>query len=133
MRLVINNKQYTNFTVDNITLKYNAFASSFSFTGVDDYDPLPLSYPDIQIFDESNVLLLTGKAINNTYTSAPRKTLIPVTGYSLPGVLEDSSIPLEAFPLEFDNMSLNEITGRLLSFFNLEFSSTKFFTLEDIV
>lgn len=121
IRLVINEKEYFGFTVNNISLMYNAICSTFSFSGLSDYSPEPYSYAKVKVYI-GNILLLEGNVINNQYTHSAKPTLVSISGYSKAGILEDCTIPLSAMPMQLDNMSLNEICNKLLPLFGLTFT-----------
>jgi prophage tail gpP-like protein len=118
--LLINNKRFSAFSSYSVSLKYNAVASSFSFTGLENFLPPFLSYPRCQIVKDNEVII-TGTVINQTKTESSSPTLLSLSGYSLPGILEDISIPLKLYPLQSDNRTLRDITERLLSPFNVDF------------
>lgn len=113
---------FNNFTLN---LKYDSVASTFSFNAI--YDPgnkstaflfKPLSYNEIEIFHQGE-LFLTGTILNHTFSSKPQKTAASFSGKSLPGILEDCEIPIEAYPLQSDNKSLKEIAQKLVNAFNI--------------
>lgn len=104
----------------------DAVASTFSLRGL--FDPAnpehlelfkPLSFPKIEFFDDDNNLFFTGTIVGNTFRGGATPQLTTLRGYSSGGVLEDCTIPYEAYPLESSNRSLTEITQRLLGFFKL--------------
>ncbi|MDA3816943.1 MAG: hypothetical protein PF486_06160 [Prolixibacteraceae bacterium] len=124
VRLIIEGKEYFGFTIDNLSLPYNTIASSFSFSGLDDYSPIPLQYPEVKIYNDDD-LILTGYIVNQKYAASERPHLISVSGYSKSGILEDCTIPLSAMPMECDNMSLREICNKLLPLYNIKFTMEK--------
>jgi prophage tail gpP-like protein len=68
--------------------------------------------------------LFTGTMINiNPVLENDRKS-ISVSGYSLPGVLNDCMAPASAFPLEFDGQGLREISTTLSSLFGIDVDFT---------
>lgn len=63
--------------------------------------------------------LFTGTMVAvNPLIETSRKVLT-VSGYSLPGVLNDCTPPASAFPLEFDDLGLREIASALVAPFGL--------------
>src|SRR5690554_2817666 len=124
VRLIIEGREYFGFTIDNLSLPYNTIASSFSFSGLDDYSPIPLEYPEVKIYNDDD-LLLTGYIVNQKYTASERPHLISVSGYSKSGILEDCTIPISAMPMECDNMSLREICNKLLPLYGISFTMEK--------
>ena len=121
VRLVINGQEFTNFSINDLTLIYNAITSTFGFSGLDNYAPKPLTYPKVEIYHD-DVLILTGTILNQNYSDEAKPTLVSVTGYSIAGVLDDCTIPLSAMPMELNNMSLKEICEKLLPLYDIAFS-----------
>lgn len=119
MILIVNNTEFRGLNKYTITQSYNSIASSFSIDLDKQILDYVLSYPKCELYSESGDLLLTGivfiPAINITSVPQP----ITITGYSLPGVLEDCTIPISIYPLQFDNLSLFDITEKLLKPFGL--------------
>ena len=126
VRLVIEGKEYYGFVIDNLSLPYNTIASTFGFSGLDNYAPVPCTYPKVQIYHDDE-LMLTGVIVNQQYESSSKPTLVSVSGYSLAGVLEDCTIPISAMPMQLDNMSLKEICDKLFPLFGVKY------TMENIV
>jgi prophage tail gpP-like protein len=127
MKIKINN-QFLNF-FDNLTinLSLDSFASPFSF--VTRFNPdnklhrelfKPLSFNRVQIYNNENKLLLNGVAINHSKKSGRETQLLNISGYSKAGILEDVNIPVSAYPLEKNNVNLNEITDSLIGIFGLK-------------
>lgn len=121
VRLIIEGREYFGFVTDNLSLPYNTIASTFGFSGLDDYSPVPLRFPKVEVYFNDD-LLLTGVIVNQNYQSVSKPTLVSVSGYSKAGVLEDCTIPLSAMPMELDNMSLREICDKLLPLFGLKYT-----------
>jgi len=121
IRLVIEDKEFFGFSVDNLSLPYNTIASTFGFSGLDDYSPTPLQFPKVQIFNDDD-LLLTGVIVNQNYSSESKPTLVSVSGYSKAGVLEDCTIPISAMPMQLDNMSLKEVCDKLFPLYSIDYS-----------
>lgn len=119
MKLLINDKEFSFFSSYTITLKYNSIASSFSFSGVYDFLSAFLTYSKVKIINDSGDLLITGTIVNETRSKSPKPTQLTCSGYSLPGVLEDVSIPLNLYPLQSDNRNLFEIISRLVQPFGI--------------
>ncbi|MCJ7802744.1 MAG: hypothetical protein MUP82_10355 [Candidatus Marinimicrobia bacterium] len=124
MKLVIDNKEFKFFAGSIINLNYNSIASSFSFQGLSELTPEPLNYNECQIIDDNDDILITGTIINISNATTSKPQLNNLSGYSLPGVLEDSSIPVELYPLQSDNLTLKEIVDKLLQPFGLEYIVT---------
>ena len=119
MKLLINNKEFNFFSSYSVTLKYNAIASSFSFTGVYDFLSAFLTYSQVKILNDSNELLITGTIVNETRSKGVKPTQLTCSGYSFCGVLEDVSIPLSLYPLQSDNRNLFEIIKRFTDKFGI--------------
>lgn len=126
MKLKINNKKFDFFNDLTITLSYASIASTFSFSGF--FAPenrdrkglfKPFTYQKVEVLDENDKRLMTGRILNHGFTDSSVKALTSISGYSLPGVLEDCPIPLSLYPLQFDGKSLKEITEGLIAPFGL--------------
>jgi len=124
MKITINNKQFNFFASYGISLKYNAIASTFSFDALQDKLGFFIEYPNIQIFDDNDNLMLTGTCLAPNLKQTTKPELTQIGGYSLPGILEDCVIPVSSYPLQFDNLSLNEITSKVIKPFDIKFIST---------
>ncbi len=124
MRILIDNKNYTKFERFNLTLSYNSIASVFSFIGLKHIIENPLGYKKCEIYDENDDLMVTGRIINPSYMDKADIKLTNYNGYSLPGILEDCHIPVDLYPLQSDNLSLNQIADKILNYFDIEYSYT---------
>lgn len=122
MRLLVGNKDYLYFSDWNITLKFNSIAHVFSFNAKRELTDYILDYPECKIYDDNDDLLLTGTVFAPVLKTTPKPEFIRYTGYGLAGVLEDSKIPKSLYPLQFDNLSLAQITEKLLGPFNLGYN-----------
>lgn len=121
MILKIKNKRISNFSNYTINLKYNAIASSFSFDIANDIDFDMLGFNDCEIIDETFGTLITGTILSATYLETEKPTFTKIHGYSRTGLLEDCTIPDTLYPLQFDNLSLLEITALILGRFRINF------------
>lgn len=106
-----------------LKMKYDSVASGFGFSYY--FDPSnekhkelfkPGHYHQAQII-HNDELLMTGFMVGQSFSDQPVKELSPVSGYSLPGVLQDSQIPTDLYPLQSDGLSLKEITNHLIKKF----------------
>jgi len=109
-----------------LNLVYNSLCSTFSFDGLvltPDQKKLfkPLSYHSAQVLFNDEVLL-TGTVLNTSTSIDNNVTMGNISGYSKPGVLDDCEIPVSLYPLQMDNMSLKEITEKLIKPFGLKLS-----------
>jgi prophage tail gpP-like protein len=104
MELVINdrirNRKIEFFNSFNISLKYNSLASTFSFDfyydpDVDEQKQMACvgHYHLCQLFHEGE-LILTGQILSEAFADSQTKSLVPISGYALPGILEDCQVPV---------------------------------------
>lgn len=121
VRIVVNGQELKAFTVDNISLIYNAVTSTFGFSSINDYAPSYLSYPKIKIY-HNDELIITGTIINDSRKSSSKPELVSISGYSTTGILEDCTIPVSAMPMQLDNMSIKDICEKILPLFNINYS-----------
>jgi prophage tail gpP-like protein len=118
MKIRVNNKDFFFLQSANVSLKLNAVASSFSISVLSDVIKKPLQYDRVELFNDNDELLITGTLVNYSGNSTPKPNAESWDGYSLTGILESVSVP---FPLQSDNLSLKEITNKLLAPYNLSF------------
>jgi prophage tail gpP-like protein len=111
------------FNKTEIELRYDSVASTFSFQLY--FDPKneqhrvlwqPGHFHVVDIID-GNDLLVRGFVLSQKMTSKAVKQLSSISGYSLPGVLEDCQIPPEIYPLQSDGQTLRQITQKILGHF----------------
>lgn len=126
MNVKINNKDFEYYDNLVVNLRYNAVASSFSF-GVA-FNPAdvahreifrPFAYPSV-VVQHNGETLVTGTLWPTNFTDAPEDELTGVAGYSKTGVLEDSSIPKEAYPIQYNGLTLKQIAERLIQPFGIK-------------
>lgn len=67
-------------------------------------------------------LLFNGTQISVNPVIEPNRKLIEVSGYSIPGVLNDCTAPITAYPLEFNFQTLNTIAEKICEPFNIKVS-----------
>lgn len=127
MRVKINGQYYLFFNELNIDLKLDSIASTFSFNARfnpnnENHKKLfkPLLYSKVEIYNDNDDLIFTGTIINHSFTSDSKNNLVAVSGYSLPGVLEDCTTPVKNYPLESTNRSLKDISERLCGLFGIK-------------
>jgi len=112
---------FNNFTLQ---LKYDAIASSFSFSFL--YNPDNQEHVELGVIGHYHIgtlihngeLLMTGSILSTGFKDESIKSLATFSGYSLTGVLEDANIPVELYPLQFDGLTLRQIATRLISKFD---------------
>lgn len=137
MEILINdrfrNRKITFFDKFKINLKYDAIASSFSFSFL--FDPDNSEHKELACLGHyhecevrhNNETLIKGNLISNTFNSSSTKQLVSLGGYSLTGVLEDveiapqKALPSDAIisPYQFDLLSLREIAVQLIKPFGI--------------
>lgn len=109
------------FNKFDITLRYDAVASSFTFQHY--FDPSikehrvlwqPGHYHQVDV-TEGGELLTRGFVLSQVFGKKSIKKLASITGYTLCGVLEDCQIPTSVYPLQSDGKTLLEIATRLVS------------------
>lgn len=111
------------FNSFSLLLNYDSVASAFSFNFY--FDPnneehkvlfQPTHYHKVDV-EHNGELLLRGWILNQSFGSKSTKELSSLSGYSLPGVLEDCEIPTTLYPLQSDGRSLLQIAQRFCSLF----------------
>lgn len=130
MKLIINdrirNRELRYFNQQTLTLKHDSFASTFGFAYNFDPDIIELKelscigHYHIAKLEHNDELLFTGNVLSVTFNSQETRQLVGISGYSLPGVLEDCQIPPDLYPLQSDGLSLRQIAQKLLPRFNLQ-------------
>lgn len=79
----------------------------------------PFSYKEVSLYLGGEIIF-KGILINvNAQVNANSKT-ITISGYSKPGVLSDCYYPASSYPIEFNNLDLQEIAKISANIFNLE-------------
>lgn len=129
MKVKINDRFYYSFDAVTINYKLDSVASAFSFKARFNPDNQfhkeifkPLQYQKVEIFDNEDNLKLTGNILNTSLSSGSSRELQTISGYSKSGIIEDVNIPFSAYPLEKNNVSLNDIVRDVLSPFNINYS-----------
>lgn len=110
-----------------LNLVHNSIGSTFSFQSYFDPENIyhkeifaPSHFHECTVEDEGE-LLLTGTILKQGFSQSATKQLVGLSGYSRAGVLEDCEIPPTLYPLQFDGLSLHEITSKLLRPFRVGF------------
>lgn len=120
-RAHITGQEFTSATKISLNLRFDSVRSTFQIDGV--YDPnnsfhvrsfLPFAYRKVEIF-ANDELVLTGVATSVSFTDSKDRQLTSISGYSLPGVLEDCTIPLQAYPLETNGKTIRQIVQTIVS------------------
>jgi prophage tail gpP-like protein len=127
--LKIQGTEFQNFQDFKLDLVFNSIASAFSFKAFVDFeDPKmrslfrPFSYRKVAVFADGR-LVLTGVILNHKLIDDGEPNMIAVSGYSVTGVLQDSSIPISTYPLQSDKKTIAEITTNLIEPFGLSLSN----------
>jgi prophage tail gpP-like protein len=125
LNVTIDGEQFEFFQSASLTFRYNSVGSSFKLKGFFDQGNQeirrlfrPLQFRRIVIKDDDRTVL-TGTVINTSFTATKTEELATLTGYSLPGVLEDCQIPVSSYPLQFDNLSIKQIAEQLIQPFGI--------------
>lgn len=121
----IRNRKVRFFDKFNISLRYDAVGSTFSFNCY--FDPkdteqrefLCVSHYHVARLVYDGKLFFTGYMVSQGFGSEPTKQWATVGGYSLPGVLEDCTIPKSLYPLQYNGLTLREIAAKLIKPFGL--------------
>jgi prophage tail gpP-like protein len=114
---------FNNFRID---LKYDSVGSSFAFNfyfdskNPDQEELACVSHYHEAIIEHNGERLITGYILSEAFSSSPIKQMVQFSGYSLPGVLEDCNIPVSIYPLQSNNLTLNEIADKVLKPFKLK-------------
>jgi len=126
MKIKINGSYYLYFNEFTLSSSLDSVAATFSFTAK--YDPKdpqvkelfrPLTFYPVEFLTDEGQLIFSGTIVNHDFNSESQPDLVILSGYSKGGVLEDCTIPYDAYPLESLNRSLKDIATRLLKYFNL--------------
>ena len=124
MKIKLNGFYYLNFTDFSYDQSLDSVASSFSLACRFDNENRslfkPLSFPKVEFFNDEEKLFFTGIIIDYNFKSNSETNLIQLSGYSIPGVLEDCNVPYSSYPLESNNMNLKEIIEKFIKPFNIK-------------
>jgi len=129
MELIINdrirNRRFDFFDKFALSLKYDAIGSAFSFDfyfnpdNIEQKEALCLGHYHLCSVTHNGELLLTGQILSAGFKGGPVREMVSLSGYSLPGVLEDCEIPTSLYPLQADGLSLRQIAQKLIKPFGL--------------
>lgn len=126
IKLEINGENYQFFESYSIDLRFDAIASSISFSAFFDADSpthkklfKPFSYNSLKVYFDST-LLLTGYIVSHTFPDSNKPEPVAVSGYSKTGVLEDCKIHQDSYPLQYANLSLLDIVKKLCKPYDIE-------------
>ncbi len=116
-------KFFNDFTLN---LRHDSIASDFSVsfyfdpTNHDQEELACVSHFHQALVEHNGELLISGFILSEVFNSSPVREMVSFTGYSLPGVLEDCQIPIEAYPLQSDGLTLRQIANKFVKPFNIK-------------
>lgn len=122
----LRNRKVKFFDKFSMSLRYDSMGSTFSFncyfdpTNTEQKELLCIGHYHIARIYYNKQLLLTGYIVTTGFSGGSTNQWAAVGGYSLPGVLEDSTIPIDAYPLQYDGLSLRQISEKLIPYFKLK-------------
>ena len=122
----IRNRKVDFFNKFNLSLRYDSVASAFGFSGYfnpdnnEHKDLFCIGHYHLVTLEHNDELLLTGYMLSEKLKDSSKTQPIIISGYSLPGCLEDCKIPTSLYPLESNNLSLSEIAKKLIAPFGLK-------------
>jgi prophage tail gpP-like protein/phage tail protein X len=82
----------------------------------DAFRPFSFATVDIEVNGRRE---FTGTLVGVNPSVSPDQSIVTASCYALPGVLGDCTMPASAFPLEFNNTTLREITAKMLRPFGI--------------
>jgi len=115
----IDGNPYRFWQTANIKFSFDTIADTFSISGP--YNPenknikklfKPYSYKEIILYIGGNKVL-TGVMLTPRHENNSNSRIITIDGYSTPGILEDSTVSANSWPVEFDGLNLKEIAEKL--------------------
>lgn len=78
----------------------------------------PFKYSDIEV-SVGGLALFKGTGVSVVPVQEAAQRIVTISGYSLPGVLQDCTAPASSFPLEFNDQGLREIAQTLCKPFGI--------------
>lgn len=128
--IVINDRfkprRISHFNDFNLTLKLDSIASTFGFSWL--FNPndkehknaiCPSHFHECQIYYD-NELLLNGNLINFQFGHGALREVAQIGGYSKTGVLQDSNVPISAYPIQTIGRSIEGVAKSLCSIFGIK-------------
>lgn len=121
----IRNRKIEFFNEVRIELKYDAVASRFAFKFL--FDPNNIEHKEMACVGHDHICtiedygekILTGYILTQRFKSNKEVNLVSISGYSLPGFLEDCDIPPDV-SLQSDGLTLREMADRYIAPFGLK-------------
>lgn len=130
MILKIANRKFDYFNQFSLQMRFDAVASTFGFLAY--FDPeneehktllKPLRYQRA-VVEHNNETLITGTILSHSFKDSATKSLVSISGYSVPGILEDCEPPADV-ALESAGLNLKELAEKFLKPFNISFTWSK--------
>lgn len=114
-------RQVTKFNSFRLSLGYDQFGSTFSFSFY--FEPDNPEHKELAcvshyhdcVIEHNGEILITGFALAQGFTYESTKQLATISGYSKPGFFEDCQIPPDVWPLQSDGLSLLQIAQKVTS------------------
>lgn len=109
-----------------VKLVFDSIASTFAFSFLfneknrEQAELACVSHYHECILQHEGETLITGILLNQGFSESAVAEYAEFGGYSHPGVLEDSSIPPDLYPLQTDGLSLADIANRLAARFHIK-------------
>lgn len=122
----IRQRQINFFNDFTLSLRHDAIGSTFSFgfyfnpENPEHKEVMCIGHYHLCTIEHNGELLLTGMILSQKFSGKNTRQYATISGYSLPGVLEDCEIPTSLYPLQSDGLSLKQIAEKLLNPFNLK-------------
>lgn len=121
------NRKVDWFTNVRLGFKYDCIANDFSLDYY--FDPDNFEHKEFSCvghfhlctLEYNGKVIMTGIILSIQFIDEPQKKLARISGYSLPGVLQDCSIAKSSYPLQSDGLSLTAIVDKLLKPFNIKY------------
>jgi prophage tail gpP-like protein len=79
---------------------------------------VPFSYKDLKVYVD-DALLFTGQLIGVEPKSTAKSSTVRCSGYSLPAVLSDTTMPASEFPIEYGDRTLLQVAIHLAQPFDI--------------
>ncbi len=120
------NRKIDFFTNWKVVMKYDSIGSTFTFSYF--FDPENPEHKEFSCvghfhlctLEDNGELILSGFILSIDFVDSSKRELTSVSGYSLPGVLEDCEVPV-GVPLQSDTLTLREIVDRYVTPFGISY------------
>lgn len=125
LEIRIDAKTFRHWTQAQIQTSIDKFSSA-SFQAPFEPDSLefrgtfrPFSFAPFNVFVGGS-LFFTGTAVNATARGQANGATVDVSGYGYPGVLNDCTAPLSAFPIELNGLNLQQIATEVCGYYDVD-------------